>query len=149
MNLNLVEQIDRQSDVITETQSRVTLSQQAGRPYSQPKYPRPKVIGITGYDYFWQGDRLVEEVPLYADGTPVYDAAIQWLYKGDELEPFARYEKGQLHYVVCDQIGTPRELFDERSNLKYQRRVTFGDALGSMPTKPPMMKSPRIAISVF
>ena len=56
-----------------------------------------------GYDYFWQGDRLVEEVPLYADGTPAYDAATQWLYKGDEPEPFARYEKGQLHYVVCDQ----------------------------------------------
>jgi len=36
----------------------------------------------------WQGDRLVEEVPLYADDTAAYDAAIQWLYKGDELEPF-------------------------------------------------------------
>jgi len=72
--------------------------------------------------FFWQGDRLVEEIPRYADGTPVYDAAIQWLYKGDEPEPFARYEKGQLHYVVCDQIGTPRELFDERGNLKWSAK---------------------------
>ena len=54
--------------------------------------------------------------------TAAYDAAIQWLYKGDELEPFARYEKGQLHYVVCDQIGTPRELFDERGNLKWSAK---------------------------
>ncbi|BDR54517.1 hypothetical protein KIMH_06280 [Bombiscardovia apis] len=64
----------------------------------------------------------MEEIPLYADGTPAYNESIQWLYKPNELEPFARYEKGQLHYVVCDQIGTPRELFDERGNLKWLSR---------------------------
>ena len=42
--------------------------------------------------------------------------------KGMSLNRFTCYEKGKRYYVVCDQIGTPRELFDERGNLKWSAR---------------------------
>ncbi|MDS0790466.1 hypothetical protein OSB94_20485 [Proteus vulgaris] len=51
---------------------------------------------------------MVQKTPIYADGTPAYDAQIQWLY---QLTPTARYQRGKLHYVVTDHQGTPRKIF--------------------------------------
>ncbi len=81
----------------------------------------------TGYDYLWSGDQLIEETPVYADGTPAYDASIQWLYAPDALTPVARQEKGRLHYVVSDHMGTPRELLTEDGNVVWANRLnTWG-----------------------
>ncbi|WP_053067849.1 RHS repeat-associated core domain-containing protein [Xenorhabdus khoisanae] len=79
---------------------------------------------IMGYDYFWNGDQLVEETPLYADGTPDYDHSICWLYKPEALMPSARYEKGKLHYIVSDHQGTPREILSEDGKLVWANRLT-------------------------
>jgi len=81
----------------------------------------------VGYDYLWSGDQLTEEVPLYADGTQAYDESVHWLYTPGALTPLARYEKGQLHYVVSDHMGTPRELLTEQGNVAWSGRLnTWG-----------------------
>ncbi|UPK80216.1 hypothetical protein LW139_15560 [Proteus vulgaris] len=65
-------------------------------------------------DYLWSSDQMVQETPVYADGTPAYDPQIQWLYQPDEITPTARYQRRKLHYVVTDHQGTPREIFSEK-----------------------------------
>ena len=61
---------------------------------------------------------MIAETPVYADGTVAYDEGIQWLYApGGGLTPVARYQKGQLHYVVSDHMGTPRELLTEQGKV--------------------------------
>ncbi|MFA1695474.1 Rhs family protein, partial [Proteus mirabilis] len=59
----------------------------------------------------WSGDQLIEETPIYADGTLAASQQIQWLYQPGEITPTARYQQGKLHYVVTDHQGTPREIF--------------------------------------
>ncbi|WP_275364963.1 RHS repeat-associated core domain-containing protein [Xenorhabdus bovienii] len=83
-----------------------------------------KLDTITGYDYLWSGDQLVEETPLYADGTPADDRSIRWLYEPGAFTPSARYEKGKLHYIVTDHQGTPREILSEAGKLVWTSRLT-------------------------
>ncbi|WP_208642853.1 HNH/endonuclease VII fold putative polymorphic toxin [Rahnella woolbedingensis] len=84
---------------------------------------------LAGYDYLWSGDQLIEETPVYADSTPAYEESIHWLYEPGALTPAARREKGQLHYVVSDHMGTPRELLTEKGDVAWASRLsTWGDA---------------------
>ncbi|WP_237585559.1 RHS repeat-associated core domain-containing protein, partial [Proteus sp. G2615] len=78
-------------------------------------------------DYLWSGDQMVQETPIYADGTPAYDSQIQWLYQPGEITPTARYQRGKLHYVVTDHQGTPREIFSEKGIVSWAGRLnTWG-----------------------
>ncbi|REF28251.1 RHS repeat-associated protein [Xenorhabdus cabanillasii] len=88
---------------------------------------------IMGYDYLWSGNQLVEETPLYADGTPAYDHSICWLYQPGALVPSARYEKGKLHYIVSDHHGTPREILSESGKLVWASRLTTWGKSERMP----------------
>ncbi|MDC9596252.1 RHS repeat-associated core domain-containing protein [Xenorhabdus anantnagensis] len=88
---------------------------------------------IMGYDYLWSGDQLVEETPIYADGTPSYNRSICWLYKPGALTPSARYEKGKLHYIVSDHQGTPREILSESGKLVWANRLTTWGRAEQMP----------------
>nr|WP_275389714.1 DUF6531 domain-containing protein [Xenorhabdus bovienii] len=89
----------------------------------------PRSDAIMGQEYLWSGDQLIEEVPIYADGTPVADQRVRWLYEPGSLTPSARYEKGKLHYVVSDHQGTVREMFNENGTLVWaQRLTTWGKA---------------------
>ncbi|WP_272582472.1 hypothetical protein [Providencia sp. PROV257] len=83
-----------------------------------PLFPqlKPKV---TVWHYLWSGDQMVEETPIYADGTPAYDSQIQWLYEPGAITPTARYQNGKLHYVVTDHQGTPREIFTEAGKASW------------------------------
>jgi RHS repeat-associated protein len=84
---------------------------------------------LAGYDYLWSGGQLIEETPVYADGTPAYEESIHWLYEPGALTPAARRENGQLHYVVSDHMGTPRELLTEKGDVAWASRLsTWGDA---------------------
>ncbi|AVF33730.1 hypothetical protein BV494_01775 [Rahnella sikkimica] len=78
----------------------------------------------AGYDYLWSGDQLIEETPVYADGTPAGEESIHWLYEPGALTPLARSEKGQLHYVVSDHLGTPRELLTEKGDVAWANRLS-------------------------
>ncbi|QGU88097.1 HNH/endonuclease VII fold putative polymorphic toxin [Erwinia sorbitola] len=81
----------------------------------------------AGYDYFWCGEQMVEETPLYADGTPADDGRIRWLYQPGAVSPFARYERGRLHYVVSDHLGSVRELLSEEGKaVWFARSTTWG-----------------------
>ncbi|REF27267.1 RHS repeat-associated protein [Xenorhabdus cabanillasii] len=89
----------------------------------------PRADAIMGQDYLWSGDQLIEETPIYADGTPVEDQRIRWLYEPGSLIPSARFEKGKLHYIVSDHQGTPREMLSEEGVLVWaQRLTTWGKA---------------------
>ncbi|VXC73653.1 YD repeat-/RHS repeat-containing protein [Enterobacterales bacterium 8AC] len=101
--------------------------QQASLPDEQPLAPAK--LALSGYEYLWSGDQLIEEVPIYADGTVAYDQGIHWLYAPGALTPVARYEKGKLHYVVADHLGTPRELLNEQGKVVWANRLsTWGKA---------------------
>ncbi|MER1962863.1 RHS domain-containing protein, partial [Proteus vulgaris] len=96
------------------------------RPISPPNSPF-KNKRIQRVDYLWSGDQMVQETPIYADGTPAYDAQIQWLYQPGEITPTARYQRGKLHYVVTDHQGTPREIFSEKGIISWAGRLnTWG-----------------------
>ena len=84
---------------------------------------------MARYEYLWSGDRLIEEVPVYADGTVAYEEGVSWVYAPGGLTPVARHKKGRLHYVVADHMGTPRELLDEQGKLAWAARLkTWGKA---------------------
>jgi RHS repeat-associated protein len=89
------------------------------RPLSAPVSPRDKAISqaIVGYDYGWNGDQLVAEIPLYADGSLAHGQAVYWLYQEGEVAPYARHENGHLYYVVTNQAGAVQELFNEQGEL--------------------------------
>ncbi|MCK9791248.1 RHS repeat-associated core domain-containing protein [Providencia sp. CIM-Carb-044] len=94
--------------------------------YVNPLFPqlKPKV---TAWHYLWSGDQLVEETPIYADGTIAYDSQVQWLYEPGAITPTARYQNGKLHYVVTDHQGTPREIFTEAGKASWAGRLnTWG-----------------------
>jgi RHS repeat-associated protein len=78
----------------------------------------------AGFDFLWSGDQLIEETPVYADGTPVYEESIHWLYEPGALTPVARSEKGRLHYLVSDHMGTPRELLTEQGDVAWSNRLS-------------------------
>ncbi|CAM3558243.1 RHS repeat domain-containing protein [Xenorhabdus nematophila] len=84
----------------------------------------PRATEIYGQEYLWSGEQLIEETPIYADGTPAEDQRIRWLYEPGALTPSARYEKGKLHYIVSDHQGTPREMLNEEGGLVWAHRLT-------------------------
>ncbi|WP_448512498.1 RHS repeat-associated core domain-containing protein [Photorhabdus laumondii] len=87
-----------------------------------------KPTAIIGYDYLWSGEQLIEETPVYADGTVGYEQSIHWLYEPGALTPSARFEKGQLYYVVSDHQGTVREILTEEGELIWAGRLlTWGE----------------------
>ncbi|CDG89875.1 RHS repeat-associated core domain-containing protein [Xenorhabdus bovienii] len=89
----------------------------------------PRADSIMGQDYLWSGDQLIEETPVYADGTPAEGQRVRWLYEPGSLTPSARFEKGKLHYIVSDHQGTPREMLSEEGVLVWaQRLTTWGKA---------------------
>ncbi|TDB41616.1 RHS repeat domain-containing protein, partial [Photorhabdus khanii] len=64
----------------------------------------------------------------YADGTVGYEQSIHWLYEPGKLTPSARYEQGQLHYVVSDHQGTVREICTEEGKVAWAGRLfTWGE----------------------
>ncbi len=91
-----------------------------------PLFPQIKPK-ITTWRYLWSGDQLIEETPIYADGTLAASQQIQWLYQPGEITPTERYQQGKLHYVVTDHQGTSREIFSEGGQASWTGRLnTWG-----------------------
>ena len=92
------------------------------------KEKRPDIATGTrpvGCEYQWSGDQLIAETPLYADGRAAYEESIHWLYAPGGLTPVARQEKGKLHYVVSDHMGTPRELLTKQGKRAWAGRLSL------------------------
>ena len=85
---------------------------QNGKGYRPPApgYERPIRQGSA---YQWDGDRLIQEAPVYADGTVAWDQAETWHYEANSFRPIAKEQNGKLFYIVTDHLGTPREMLDE------------------------------------
>jgi hypothetical protein len=102
---------------------------------SQSEKTPQKLTALSGYRYLYKQDQLVAEAPLQIvaiDGNLAFQAegqqqivqanweeAIYWLYQEHDFTPTARYEKGQLHYTVADQVGTITELLTEDGYIDY------------------------------
>ncbi|MBK4217701.1 PAAR/RHS domain-containing protein [Paracoccus caeni] len=72
-----------------------------------------RASGSQGYAYQWEGDRLIAEAPMTANGEVAWDSARHWVYEPGSFRPLAQIDGEVLHYVVTDHLGTPRELFSE------------------------------------
>lgn len=74
----------------------------------------PTARPITGSAFQWDGNQIIAEAPIYADGTVAWDRAENWIYEPNSFRPLARLgADGAINYVVVDQAGTPRELVSE------------------------------------
>ena len=61
--------------------------------------PSPKRHGPPakqGSAYQWDGDRLIQEAPIYADGTVAWDQAETWHYEANGFRPIAKEHNGKL-----------------------------------------------------
>ena len=66
---------------------------------------------------------MVQETPIYADGTAAYVPQILWLYQPKEITPTTRYQFGKLHYMITNQQSTPREIFSEKGIASWAGRL--------------------------
>jgi RHS repeat-associated protein len=71
-------------------------------------------------DFHWNGDQLIDEIPVGSDGKPDDENAIRWIYEPGSFTPLARYEKGQLHYAVTDTVGRLQELLTEDGTIVWR-----------------------------
>ena len=104
---------------------------------SQSEKTSQKLTALSGYRYLYKQNQLVAEAPLQINGVEGNLAltqanwadAIYWLYQEDDFTPTARYEKGQLHYTVADQVGTITELLTEDGYIDYRQKLNlWGEA---------------------
>ncbi|GIU51064.1 hypothetical protein TUM4438_39350 [Shewanella sairae] len=83
------------------------------------------------FRYLWDGNNLVEQQKCYADGTLAHTT--QWVYEPNSFRPLAQltqsYTNGmvepealvaEMHYIVTDQAGTPRELCTENGDIEWR-----------------------------
>jgi len=104
---------------------------------SQGENTSQKLTALSGYRYLYKQNQLVAEAPLQITSTEGNLAltqanwadAIYWLYQENDFTPIARYEKGQLHYTVADQVGTITELLTEDGYIDYRQKLNlWGEA---------------------
>ena len=46
----------------------------------------------------WDGDQIVAEAPIYADGTVAWDRAEAWVYEPGSFRPLAKLQGEDLYY---------------------------------------------------
>ena len=104
---------------------------------SQGEKTSQNLTALSGYRYLYKQNQLVAEAPLQITSTEGNLAltqanwadAIYWLYQENDFTPTARYEKGQLHYTVADQVGTITELLTEDGYIDYRQKLNlWGEA---------------------
>ncbi|MBN6076112.1 hypothetical protein HYE59_00790, partial [Aggregatibacter actinomycetemcomitans] len=122
-----------------EQQENPTQEQATEKREQTEKTPQ-KTTALSGWRYLYKQDQLVVEAPLQVstDGNLALNAetaqinwkdAVYWLYQDDDFTPTARYEKGQLHYTVADQVGTITELLTEDGYIDYRQKLNlWGEA---------------------
>ena len=77
----------------------------------------PPEVGIA---YLWDGDYMVAEAPLRLDGHIAWDEATHWHFEDGTYRLLAkRQSDGEMLAVVCDHLGTPKEMFDTKGKLVW------------------------------
>ncbi|WP_299490925.1 RHS repeat-associated core domain-containing protein [uncultured Shewanella sp.] len=103
---------------------RISKIKQQSREAGNKRANQPEKI-----QYLWDGDNLIEQQRRYADGT-LYDTT-QWTYEPDSFRPLAQRVikethnsqaelAPQLHYIINDHAGSPRELCSEEGHVEWR-----------------------------
>jgi RHS repeat-associated protein len=68
--------------------------------------------GATACEYLWDRDVIAQEL--------LPDAPSRcWLWEANSFAPVATVQHGRIYSVVNDQVGTPRELVDDRGSVAW------------------------------
>lgn len=74
----------------------------------------------VGTAYLWDGDHMVAEAPLRLDGHIAWNEAKHWHFEDETHRLIAkRKSDGEMMAVVCDHLGTPKEMFDRNGKLVW------------------------------
>ncbi|TCQ95075.1 RHS repeat-associated core domain-containing protein [Neorhizobium sp. JUb45] len=75
---------------------------------------------VVGTSYLWDGDHMVAEAPLRLDGHVAWDEATQWHFEEGTHRLLAKQlPTGEMLSIVCDHLGTPKEMFDAKGTLVW------------------------------
>lgn len=96
-------------------------------------------LPVVGTTYLWDGAHMVAEAPLRLDGYVAWGEAVSWHFEGGEsddqnashrliakqlpvgavLPDGSVLETSRIYPVVCDHLGTPKEMFDDRGDVVW------------------------------
>ena len=85
-------------------------------------------LGDATFHYLWNGNVPLHEWrtgELYEDGgLKSYSEDLKtWLFEEESFVPLALIQDGKSYSIVCDQLGTPTEAYDEEGREVWYRRL--------------------------
>ena len=85
-------------------------------------------LGDATFHYLWNGNVLLHEWRTgerYEDGgLKSYSEDLKtWLFEEESFVPLALIQDGKAYSIVCDQLGTPTEAYDEEGKEVWYRRL--------------------------
>ncbi|WP_337271243.1 RHS repeat domain-containing protein [Oryzifoliimicrobium ureilyticus] len=91
----------------------------ATRPAHESATPTDAVPTV-GTAYLWDGDHMAAEAPLHLDGHVAWDEATHWHFEENSHRLLAKQlPSDEMLAVVCDHLGTPKEMFDDKGDLVW------------------------------
>ena len=85
-------------------------------------------LGDATFHYLWNGNVPLHEWRTgerYEDGgLKSYSEDLKtWLFEEESFVPLALIQDGKAYSIVCDQLGTPTEAYDEEGREVWYRRL--------------------------
>ena len=85
-------------------------------------------LGDTTFHYLWNGNVPLHEWQTgnrYVGSvlTPYSEDFKTWLFEEESFVPLALIQDGKAYSIVCDQLGTPTEAYDEEGKEVWYRRL--------------------------
>ncbi len=103
-----------------------------GRRISKECEQNKRLIAPYNLHPRWDGDNLVQQQKVYADGTA--HSTTEYIYEPDSFRPLAQVDTNHitqdstLSYIVTDHAGTPRELCSESGEVLWRgKQAIWGE----------------------
>ena len=85
-------------------------------------------LGDATFHYLWNGNVPLHEWQTgnrYVGSvlTPYSEDFKTWLFEEESFVPLALIQEGKAYSIVCDQLGTPTEAYDEEGKEVWYRRL--------------------------
>ena len=85
-------------------------------------------LGDMTFHYLWNGNVPLHEWQTgnrYVGSvlTPYSEDFKTWLFEEESFVPLALIQEGKAYSIVCDQLGTPTEAYDEEGKEVWYRRL--------------------------
>ena len=85
-------------------------------------------LGDVTFHYLWNGNVPLHEWRTgnrYVGSvlTPYSEDFKTWLFEEESFVPLALIQDGKAYSIVCDQLGTPTEAYDEEGKEVWYRRL--------------------------